>query len=120
FIFDIDISSNGQFALSSSWDHTLCLWDLNTGQTTCTFQMGRHYSVDLFSPNHYWLHATTASCIEIFDLESKYFKIISSPASLMLISTHREPSVLVAWSADGQTLFGGLTDNLVCIQTVTS
>ncbi|KAG1814796.1 G-protein receptor for activated protein kinase C [Suillus subalutaceus] len=81
--------------------------------------MGRHYSVDLFSPNHYWLHATTASCIEIFDLESSISKLCF-PASLMLISTHREPSVLVAWSADGQTLFGGLNDNLVCIQTVTS
>ena len=34
---DIVISSDGQFALSSSWDHTLRLWDLNTGQTTRRF-----------------------------------------------------------------------------------
>lgn len=31
------ISSDGQFALSSSWDHTLRLWDLNTGSTTRRF-----------------------------------------------------------------------------------
>ena len=31
------ISSDGQFALSSSWDHTLRLWDLNTGLTTRRF-----------------------------------------------------------------------------------
>jgi guanine nucleotide-binding protein subunit beta-2-like 1 protein len=37
FVSDVVISSDGQFALSSSWDHTLRLWDLNTGQTTRKF-----------------------------------------------------------------------------------
>jgi guanine nucleotide-binding protein subunit beta-2-like 1 protein len=37
FVSDIVISSDGQFALSASWDHTLRLWDLNTGQTTRRF-----------------------------------------------------------------------------------
>ncbi|CUA70432.1 Guanine nucleotide-binding protein subunit beta-2-like 1 [Rhizoctonia solani] len=37
FVSDIVISSDGQFALSSSWDHTLRLWDLNTGTTTRRF-----------------------------------------------------------------------------------
>jgi len=31
------ISSDGQFVLSGSWDHTLRLWDINSGQTTRTF-----------------------------------------------------------------------------------
>ena len=31
------ISSDGQFCLSGSWDGTLRLWDLTTGQTTCRF-----------------------------------------------------------------------------------
>lgn len=31
------ISSDGQFALSGSWDGTLRLWDLNTGNTTRRF-----------------------------------------------------------------------------------
>ena len=37
FVSDIVICSDGQFALSSSWDHTLRLWDLNTGATTRRF-----------------------------------------------------------------------------------
>ncbi|KAG0222799.1 cross-pathway control WD-repeat protein cpc2, partial [Mortierella sp. GBA43] len=34
---DVVISSDGQFALSASWDKTLRLWDLSTGLTTRRF-----------------------------------------------------------------------------------
>lgn len=37
FVEDVVISSDGQFALSCSWDATLRLWDLNTGATTRRF-----------------------------------------------------------------------------------
>jgi len=37
FVEDVVISSDGQFALSCSWDATLRLWDLNTGATTKRF-----------------------------------------------------------------------------------
>lgn len=37
FVQDVVISSDGQFALSGSWDGTLRLWDLHTGQTTRRF-----------------------------------------------------------------------------------
>jgi len=37
FVEDIVISSDGQFALSGSWDGTLRLWDLNFGTTTRRF-----------------------------------------------------------------------------------
>jgi guanine nucleotide-binding protein subunit beta-2-like 1 protein len=37
YVQDVSISSDGQFALSGSWDGTLRLWDLNTGQTTRRF-----------------------------------------------------------------------------------
>jgi len=33
FVSDVVISSDGQFALSGSWDGTLRLWDLNSGQS---------------------------------------------------------------------------------------
>lgn len=34
---DIDLSSDGQFCLSASWDRTLRLWDLGTGDCTKKF-----------------------------------------------------------------------------------
>eukprot|EP01083_Nonionella_stella_P293924 999450_1 len=37
FVQDVSISSDGQFALSGSWDGTLRLWDLNNGQSTRRF-----------------------------------------------------------------------------------
>lgn len=37
FVQDVVLSSDGQFALSASWDSTLRLWDLNTGTTRRRF-----------------------------------------------------------------------------------
>jgi len=37
FVEDVVISSDGQFALSASWDSSLRLWDLNYGTTTRRF-----------------------------------------------------------------------------------
>merc|ERR1712048_137804 len=43
---DVVLSSDGQFALSASWDKTMRLWDLNTGVTARTFQ---GHTKDVFS-----------------------------------------------------------------------
>eukprot|EP00468_Gymnochlora_sp_CCMP2014_P009543 CAMPEP_0167755954 /NCGR_PEP_ID=MMETSP0110_2-20121227/9105_1 /TAXON_ID=629695 /ORGANISM="Gymnochlora sp., Strain CCMP2014" /LENGTH=333 /DNA_ID=CAMNT_0007641987 /DNA_START=28 /DNA_END=1026 /DNA_ORIENTATION=- len=37
FVQDVAISSDGQFALSGSWDNTLRLWDLTSGDTRLRF-----------------------------------------------------------------------------------
>jgi guanine nucleotide-binding protein subunit beta-2-like 1 protein len=37
FVQDVVLSSDGQFALSGSWDGELRLWDLSTGLTTRRF-----------------------------------------------------------------------------------
>jgi len=37
FVSDVVISSDGQFALTGSWDNTLRLWDINNGRCTRRF-----------------------------------------------------------------------------------
>ena len=37
YVEDVTVSSDGQFALSGSWDSSLRLWDLNTGISSRTF-----------------------------------------------------------------------------------
>jgi len=38
FVQDVQVSSDGAFALSASWDNTLALWDLNTGTRRSVFR----------------------------------------------------------------------------------
>jgi len=45
-VSSVTLSSDGQFALSGSWDKTMRLWDLNTGSTVRTFQ---GHAKDVFS-----------------------------------------------------------------------
>jgi guanine nucleotide-binding protein subunit beta-2-like 1 protein len=74
------------------------LWDLNESKHLYSLNAGDEIHALVFSPNRYWLCAATSSSIIIFDLEKK----------------SREPEcVSLAWSADGQTLFAGYTDNLI-------
>ena len=37
FVSDVEVSSDGQYALSGSWDATLRLWDLASGNTVRRF-----------------------------------------------------------------------------------
>lgn len=115
------------------------LWDLNEGKHLYSLEAGDIVNALVFSPNRYWLCAATASCVKIFDLESKYVIFLPNlefcakryflrsivdelkPEFVDVGANSREPEcVSIAWSADGQTLFGGFTDNLVRVWTVTA
>lgn len=51
------------------------LWDLNDGKHLYSLEAGDIVNALVFSPNRYWLCAATASCVKIFDLESKYVQL---------------------------------------------
>ena len=55
------------------------LWDLNEGKHLYSLEAGDIVNALVFSPNRYWLCAATASCVKIFDLESKY---VTPPCTL--------------------------------------
>ncbi|KAK8035496.1 cross-pathway control WD-repeat protein cpc2 [Apiospora rasikravindrae] len=46
------------------------LWDLNESKHLYSLDAGDEIHAPVFSPNRYWLCATTASSIIIFDLET--------------------------------------------------
>ncbi|XP_042423043.1 guanine nucleotide-binding protein subunit beta-like protein isoform X1 [Zingiber officinale] len=49
FVQDVALSSDGQFALSGSWDGDLRLWDLSTGATTRRFSGHVGHTKDVIS-----------------------------------------------------------------------
>jgi WD40 repeat protein len=76
YINTISVSPDGSLAASGGKDGITMLWDLNEGKHLYSLEAGDIVNALVFSPNRYWLCAATASCIKIFDLESKY--VISS------------------------------------------
>lgn len=69
FVSDVAISSDGQFALSSSWDKTLRLWDLNTGLTTRKFvgHTGDVLSVSFSADNRQIVSASRDRTIKLWN-----------------------------------------------------
>ena len=89
------------------------LWDLNEGKHLYSLDAGDIVHSLVFSPNRYWLCAATSSCIKIWDLESKMVVDELRPEFAEPTGKNaQEPACIsLAWSADGQVLFSGYTDN---------
>ncbi|EUC54970.1 guanine nucleotide-binding protein subunit beta-like protein [Rhizoctonia solani AG-3 Rhs1AP] len=121
YINSISVSPDGSLAASGGKDGITMLWDLNDGKHLYSLEAGDIVNALVFSPNRYWLCAATASCVKIFDLESKSIVDELKPEYASTGKTGREPEcVSLAWSSDGQTLFGGFSDDLVRVWTVSS
>ncbi|KAF8893858.1 guanine nucleotide binding protein beta subunit [Infundibulicybe gibba] len=121
YINTVSVSPDGSLAASGGKDGITMLWDLNEGKHLYSLEAGDVVNALVFSPNRYWLCAATASCVKIFDLESKSIVDELKPAYTDVREEARQPEcVSIAWSADGQTLFAGFTDNALRVWTVTS
>eukprot|EP00731_Ephydatia_muelleri_P003828 Em0002g4a len=98
-------------------DGQAMLWDLNDSKHLYNYHGGWRETINalVFSPNRYWLCAATGPTVKIWDLESKTVvdeirAEVPGGASVECMS--------LAWSADGQTLFAGYTDNLIRVYDV--
>ena len=91
------------------------LWDLNESKHLYSLTAGDEIHALVFSPNRYWLCAATSSNIIIFDLDKKSIVDDLKPDYTTTVGKKaRDPEcVSLAWSADGQTLFAGYTDNII-------
>uniref|UniRef100_A0A8C3CN00 Small ribosomal subunit protein RACK1 n=1 Tax=Cairina moschata TaxID=8855 RepID=A0A8C3CN00_CAIMO len=111
YLNTVTVSPDGSLCASGGKDGQAMLWDLNEGKHLYTLDGGDIINALCFSPNRYWLCAATGPSIKIWDLEGK---IIVDELKQEVISTSSkaEPPqcTSLAWSADGQTLFAGYTD----------
>ncbi|KAK1754039.1 WD40-repeat-containing domain protein [Echria macrotheca] len=114
YINTVTISPDGSLCASGGKDGTTMLWDLNESKHLYSLNANDEIHALVFSPNRYWLCAATASSIIIFDLEKKSKVDELKPEFPSVGKKSREPEcVSLAWSADGQTLFAGYTDNII-------
>ena len=121
YVNTVSVSPDGSLAASGGKDGITMLWDLNEGKHLYSLEAGDIVNALVFSPNRYWLCAATTSSITIFDLEKKSKVDELKPEGMEKGKKSQEPyCVSLAWSADGQTLFGGFTDDLVRVWAVVS
>jgi guanine nucleotide-binding protein subunit beta-2-like 1 protein len=114
YLNTVTISPDGSLCASGGRDGVAMLWDLAEGKRLYSLEANAEIYSLCFSPNRYWLCAATKKSIKIWDLESK-----SLVADLDPEFEERGKKALypyctsLAWSADGNTLFAGYTDNVI-------
>ncbi|KAJ1978271.1 cross-pathway control WD-repeat protein cpc2 [Dimargaris verticillata] len=120
YINTVTISPDGSLCASGGKDGIVMLWDLNDGKHLYSLEANDTVNALVFSPNRYWLCAATASCIKIWDLESKSVVCELAPEFTDIGRKALVPECIsLAWSADGTVLFSGYTDNLIRVWQVT-
>ncbi|KEI37942.1 uncharacterized protein L969DRAFT_89179 [Mixia osmundae IAM 14324] len=119
YVSTVTVSPDGSLCASGGKDGITMLWDLNEDKHLYSLDAKDIVNALVFSPNRYWLCAATASCIKIFDLESKSIVDELRPDFVSVSGNARQPECTsLAWSPDGQTLFAGYTDNEVRVYVV--
>ncbi|KAK4214591.1 WD40-repeat-containing domain protein [Rhypophila decipiens] len=114
YINTVTISPDGSLCASGGKDGTTMLWDLNESKHLYSLNANDEIHALVFSPNRYWLCAATSKSIIIFDLEKKSKVDELKPEFQNIGKKSNDPEcVSLAWSADGQTLFAGYTDNII-------
>jgi len=112
----VTVSPDGSLCASGGRDKQAMLWDLNEGKHLYTLDGGDQINALCFSPNRYWLCAATGPCIKIWDLEGK--SLVDELRQDTLTSGAPPTCTALAWSADGQTLFAGYSDNNIRVWQV--
>jgi len=118
FVQDVQVSSDGAFALSGSWDNTLALWDLNTGNRRCVF---RGHTNDVtsvaFSPcNRQIVSGSRDRTIKVWNTIAEHKGDLSKDphsdwVSCVRFSPARDESVVVSGGHDGKVKVWSLSGN---------
>jgi guanine nucleotide-binding protein subunit beta-2-like 1 protein len=123
YINSVTVSPDGSLCASGGKDGVAMLWDLNEGRHLSSLDAGDIIHALVFSPIRYWLCAATASTIKIWDLESKVCIDELKPDFPPTGNKNKAvpiQCISLAWSANGNTLFAGYTDNIIRVWSVAS
>jgi len=123
YVNSVTVSPDGSLCASGGKDGTAMLWDLNEGRHLSSLDAGDIIHALVFSPIRYWLCAATAASIKIWDLESKICVADLKPEPKEPTASGKNKAIPIqcislAWSANGNTLFAGYTDNVIRVFTV--
>jgi len=114
YINTVTVSPDGSLCASGGKDGVTFLWDLNERRHLYSLDANSTIHALVFSPNRYWLCAATDSFIRIWDLESKtVVDDLKNEVTTASGKVQVPACISLAWSADGQTLFAGYTDNVI-------
>lgn len=115
----VTVSPDGSLCASGGKDCKAMLWDLNDGKHLYTLDHPDIINALCFSPNRYWLCVATGPSIKVWDLEGKTMVDEPKPEVIRTSAKGELPQCIsMAWSADGQTLFAGYTDNVIRVWQV--
>uniref|UniRef100_A0A8C6V3J4 Small ribosomal subunit protein RACK1 n=1 Tax=Neogobius melanostomus TaxID=47308 RepID=A0A8C6V3J4_9GOBI len=121
YLNTVTVSPDGSLCASGGKDGQAMLWDLNEGKHLYTLDSGDTINALCFSPNRYWLCAATGPSIKIWMTSFMPSVFCDDKEAVSDTNSKAEPPqcTSLAWSADGQTLFAGYTDNLIRVWQVT-
>lgn len=119
YINHVTVSPDGSLCASGGKDGMAMLWDLNEGKHLYTLEANDEINALTFSPNRYWLCAAVGPVIKIWDLEDKRVVDELKPDVIGAQDRGITPTcTCLSWSADGQTLFAGYSDNIIRVWQV--
>jgi len=119
YISAVAVSPDGSLCASGGKDSTAMLWDLNEGKRLYSLEAGATINALCFSPNRYWLCAACGKGVRVWDLESKSIVAELEPEfeerGRKALTPH---CTSLAWSADGNSLYAGYSDNIIRVWSI--
>ena len=106
----VALSGDGRFAVSGSWDKTLKVWDLETGQERCTIHTGHTgtiMAVALSEDGRFAVSGSWDKTLKVWDLETGQ--------EIYTLAGHTDYVCAVALSGDGRFAFSGSSDKTLKI-----